>query len=277
MKRNTFVFVLSVFLLSACNLGATQTSVASTQVPESAIQTAIAQTQAAEGPAEIPADTLAPTVTVTAAPTEVAPTATPEFSPYGEENFDTDKSSWSYYVVSGDPVQFSEGLVPGGTSDIQNGYLNFEFNKLQVWTYAYYNRFTHQDVRIDTRVANLGLNTNMLTLFCRYDPKIGWYEFNITSGGLYSILAAQTYGGSSVSYITLADGGSNNINMGTEENELALVCKKNTLSVFINGKLAKEVTDSLNYMVSGYSGVSASSFDALPVKAGFDWVKLSEP
>jgi len=50
-----------------------------------------------------------------------------------------------------------------------------------------------------------GKNTNSVSLICNYSDEEGWYEFNITNGGKYTLSAYFEQDGE---YKFLADGGS---------------------------------------------------------------------
>ena len=111
---------------------------------------------------------------------------------------------------------------------------------------------------------------------CRYKPEVGWYEFNIANNGLYWIYYAKVRAEDGyVNYIPISEGGSNKIKQGLEVNEYSIICKGDTLTLYINDNLTKETTD--NQLTSGKVGVSLSSFAQLPTKVNFDWVKISQP
>jgi hypothetical protein len=61
-----------------------------------------------------------------------------------------------------------------------------------------YDPYVYEDVRIDARVINRGVNNNNVSLVCRYTDS-GWYEFNIANNGLYWIYAAEVSAGGNVS------------------------------------------------------------------------------
>ena len=154
--------------------------------------------------------------------------------------------------------------------------MTVDLNEKNLWVYATYDPFEYEDVRVDTRVTNRGVNNNNVSLICRYTED-GWYEFNIANNGLYWILAASVDGSKKVSYGTVYNGGSNDIKAGKETNEYTAICKGRTLSLFINGNEARTITDNKYAITSGNVGVSVSSFDTLPVTVDIDWVKISEP
>lgn len=258
--KKTYIFMLITVLLVGC------------QPSESIVQTAIAQTQIVTGAtatSQISTSTVVPTSTN-------VPTATPEFLQYYTEDFEVDNKSWSYFFLDGNSYNMRDGIGTAALIDIQDGFLNFEFTVKRAYAYAYYNRFTYKDVRVDTKVSNLGGNDNFLTAICRYAPEAGWYEADVSSGGLYWIYAAKI-NNNHVDYYKLADGGINSLKQGKDDNILSFVCKEKSLSISVNGKMIKEVIDNQSYFSEGYSGVSASSANHLPVNVKFDWVEISQP
>lgn len=246
------------------------------QPSEQAVKTAIAQTLAV-APTETPTLTQTPLPTSTPKPTEVLMTPTPEFLQFYMEEFENDLQSWSYFVIEGKSHNLIKGQGESAKINIRDGYLVFDLLAKRLYGYSYYNRFQYANVRLETKVQNLGGNDNFITLLCRYIPDVGWYEFNIQSNGLYSIYGVETSSDGHITYKMIADGGSNRIKQGKDSNEFGVVCNEQVLTLYINGKLIKEVINNNISLESGYAGVSASSIEILPIKAKFDWVKISEP
>lgn len=92
-------------------------------------------------------------------------------------------------------------------------------------------------VRVEVRAENRGTNNNNISMICRYDIEEGWYEVNVTNGGLYNILYGKWDNSrTSATYTRLADGGSTLIKAGKDVNTYAFVCRGRTLILFINGE-----------------------------------------
>ncbi len=66
--------------------------------------------------------------------------------------------------------------------------LVFDFDTKQLYTYLFYEPFEYENVALEARVENRGMNDNNISLICRYSEDEGWYEFNIANSGLYNIL-----------------------------------------------------------------------------------------
>ena len=233
----------------------------------------------AVAPDEAPAveePTSAPVEDVAPPPTEVPPTNVPEPTTppptptpqrFFTEEFDGDLSNWDYVYFADDESGFD--ITP------ENGRLVFDINGEYNYVYSFYTGQTYDDVRLETEVNNRGANTNNVSLVCRLDLDEGWYEFNISSGGLYTFYAYDIFG--DTGYNELASGGVQNIKTGKETNLYAVECRGKTLTLYVNGKEIKSFDDNKFVFKEGMVGVSVSSFDILPVKVEFEWLKIMEP
>jgi hypothetical protein len=143
--------------------------------------------------------------------------------------------------------------------------------------YLLYGAYSYQDLKLETSYDNRGVNSNAVSLVCRYDPKIGWYEFNVTNSGLYNIYAMEVLGDGKYRYNRLANGGSFAIKQGKGVNEFSAICKGQELTLYINGEKAATAIDSKYSFGEGQVGVGVASFDVVPVTISTDWFKVSEP
>jgi hypothetical protein len=161
---------------------------------------------------------------------------------------------------------------------VDNGFWVFDLGGRDMWVYSMYQPETYADVRIDVRAQNRGDNTNNISIICRYSEDEGWYEFNMYNSGLYDIFYARwKVRGVQASYFLIADGGSTAIHQGKEVNDYSVVCKDDTLSLFINGNEVQTISQKMYVLHEGQVGVGVSSFDRLPVRVDFDSVQISEP
>jgi S1-C subfamily serine protease len=184
---------------------------------------------------------------------------------YFTEEFDGDLPNWSSFFFGDNDNDFNIAT--------ENSQMVIDITQPQTYVYVNYDPYTYTDVRVDAEAENMGNNDNNISLYCRLQDKVGWYEFNISSGGLWDILR---YDEQTSKYVALYNGGSYNINIGKgKPNTFSLICQGNTISAYINDKLVRSVTD---YNLSeGTVGVSASSFDSGSAIVGFNWVTISEP
>ena len=178
-------------------------------------------------------------------------------------DFDGGLDSWRYFLMS--------GKDDGFTLETAGSRLRFDIEDKSTWVYLYYTDYEYTDVRIDTVAENLGMNTNNVSLFCRYSDD-GWYEFNIANNGEFWIYYYDT---SIDNYRLLWSGGSNAINMGKDINEYTAFCVGNELALYINGVEAKTVTH--KNLKSGLVGLSVSSFDVTPITVEFDKFSVTAP
>jgi len=260
--RPLFLFVVFVLLVGlACNAGSSDT-------PAQPEQPAQQPNQPSQPEAPAPTD-------VPVEPTEVPPTEAPAAQEYFTEEFDSN-DNWSYFVIDGSNSTITEEDDPKMQLFTENSSLSFDLGAENLWVYVTYDPYEYENVRVDTRVVNRGVNNNNVSLICRYTEG-GWYEFNIANNGLYWIFAASVSSDDKVSYGLVYSGGSNKIKSGKETNEYTAICDGRTLSLYINGSEARTVTENKYGLTSGSVGVSVSSFDTLPVAVDIDWVQISEP
>jgi hypothetical protein len=223
--------------------------------------------------------TTEPIVIVEPSPTIEQPSATPttkveepvqetEEAPpaYFTEEFEGNIDSWTYFLMNGD-----ENKMDLYTD---NGRLVFDLQGTYQYVYVLYDEYYYPEVRIDVVAENRGKNTNNVSLICNYSERDGWYEFNISNGGLYDILV---YSEIDKAYFGLQSGGSTNINMGRAVNQYTAICEGNRLALYINGVLEKEVVDNKYNLKEGQVGVSVSSFDVIPILVEVDSFSISLP
>jgi len=258
-----FFFSLLLIVGMACSFG----SQPATQAPPP------------EQPIQVDNPTAAPPLPTEVPPTEAPPpTATeppvPQAQQFFTEEFDTPLSNdWSVFTIT-DPNASDLEKV---TVEADGGNLVWNFDSEYVYYYLFYNAFTYEDVQVEARADNRGKNNNNISLICRYDEEVGWYEFNIANNGLYDILYAQVLDNGKIRWNRIANGGSNAINQGKEVNEYSITCQGDELTLNINGDEVISIKDKKYGLRSGQAGISVSSFDVLPVLIEMDWLKISEP
>jgi hypothetical protein len=163
------------------------------------------------------------------------------------------------------------------TVEAEGGNLVWDFESEFVYYYLIYTAFEYEDVTVELQADNRGRNSNNISLICRYDPEVGWYEFNIANSGLYDIYYAEVDKNGDIGYNLITNGGSNAIKQGKEINEYSITCDGTELSLRINGDEVKTITEKKYALRGGQVGMSVSSFDVLPIQIEMDWFKISEP
>ncbi|MBI5965630.1 MAG: hypothetical protein HY863_19310 [Chloroflexi bacterium] len=232
-------------------------------------------------PAPQPPAQSEPTTAVVDPAVETSPTLPPEQTftnaqQFFTEEFDGNMDAWKYLVVNGSKSQVIDGIV--GLMSVRpiGGLLIFDLQGPGAWIYATYEPFNYSSVRLDVRVNNRGSNNNNVSLICRKSDA-GWFEFDIASNGLYEILYGQILPDNTAAYTPIADGGSNKIKPGLQENEYGIVCQDNTLILYINGTETRRLEDKKYLLPEGKVGISVSSFRDVPVIVDFYWAKISQP
>jgi hypothetical protein len=159
----------------------------------------------------------------------------------------------------------------------QDGKLTFELYSSNAWMYAVYGAYEYQTVHVEARIESTGSNSNYMGLICHYSEQNGWMEFNMSSDGSYTVLHGRWLGEGIASYMPVAEGESEYINVGNGANEMGLDCLEDTLQLYINGKLFRNIDLSRFEMDGGKIGLAVASFEEVPVTLAFDWVKVGRP
>lgn len=189
----------------------------------------------------------------------------------GEVYFETDFKDgldyWDSFILNGDPEDVDISTATGVFSITIDGpqvYAYYIFNPNNLMQVA--------DVVLETTAENQAATTNNVSLVCRYKENIGWYEFNVTSGGLYFI---NRFDGITGEYVQLARGGSFDINMGQRTNEITARCISDQLTLIVNGEQLRTVQDDI--LKEGMVGLSVSSFGNYPVVIEISEFRASVP
>ncbi len=193
-------------------------------------------------------------------------TSTDSNEPFRVEEFDNYSDWWTWFLTNGN----------GDYTDIyfDEGRMKFDLTDTDIYAYLVYGEYIYEDVYLHALVENRGKNSNSISLLCRYDENKGWYEANIGSDGLYDILrfdGSVDTGG----YKMLTSGGSNNIRTGMEYNEYTFSCNGSTLTLWINGVQTNSIKD--NSFKEGLIGISASSYNVVPINVEFESLEIGVP
>jgi hypothetical protein len=246
-----FVLILSI----ACGLPLGNNN-SPTAKPQVIVVTATPEKQA---PTEAP-------IVETEVVTE-APVTSSEAKDFFIDEFDDNMDNYSWFDMGSGDEEGKMNLL------YEEGQLKFELNDYNLWPYVMYEPYTYTDVRIDVEAENWGRNQNSVTLICRYDEDLGWYEFNIANDGTWFIAYYDAM--IAKGYITLYDGGSTAIKMGRDTNVYSAVCQGQNLTLFINGVKTRTVEH--KDLKEGLVGVGVSSYDNYPINVYFNWLEISQP
>jgi hypothetical protein len=215
-----------------------------------------------------------PAATPTQAQPDAAPTNTdapppPPTSEFFTEEFDSDPGSdWVTDIIGPGAEAHADSVV----TSFDSSRFRIELPEDQLYFYYTYTGQSYEDVRVDLRADNRGVNSNNVSLTCRGSDD-GWYEWSVGSDGLW-FLYAVTDG-----FNLISNGGTTSLKQGKEVNEYTMICEGKTISMFVNGVELKlsPVTDNTYGLRDGSVGFNISSIDVTPVIVEVDWFKVSEP
>jgi hypothetical protein len=159
----------------------------------------------------------------------------------------------------------------------ENSSLILQMDSQFTWVYGVYGAEDYDDIRVDARFTNQGGSPASIGLICRYSETDGWLEYDISTDGTYAVLYGQWLASGIADYLPILSASSNAIHPSGASQEIGLLCSGNSLSLFIDQTLVRNVDVSRYELTSGKVGLTASSFENTPVIAAFDWVKVSEP
>ena len=219
-----------------------------------------------------PTNPPAPVVTEappTEAPVVAPPTEAPVVSKFFTEEFDQDPGSdWAIDIL-GPGADAHKDTVK---VDFNDGVMRVELPEQDLYYYYTYSGFSYDNVRVDLRADNRGVNSNNISLTCRVSDE-GWYEWSVGSDGLWYLYAVTD------KYNDIASGGTTFLKLGKEVNEFTLICNDKKISMFVNGQEIKQspVTDNKFVLREGSVGFNISSISKVPVIVEVQWFKISEP
>jgi hypothetical protein len=214
------------------------------------------------------AATLTPSPPATATQTLTpAPTLTPTPVPlFFTEEFNTDLGAW---------VSFQTGGAEAPIVGLKNDLLRIDFQSPNTWYYAIHNAHEYSNIFVSAKF--LGTPTGSIGVICDYSESNGWYEFNLASDGIYNVLFGQWLAVGIAQYTPIATNTTEYLKAGKLDYEIGLTCQGNILLLHINGKLFRKLDVTRYGLAGGRIGITASSFEEVPMIATFDWVKVEEP
>ncbi len=224
-----------------------------------------------------PAASLFPTATLlptSIPPTDMpAPTPTLEPSPTPFPQFFTNEfdSSLAGWVI----LQAGNDSVPNIRTE--NSRLFLQMDAPYTWVYALYGPQDYDNIRVDTKFVNNAMSPASIGLICNYSDTDGWLEYNVSTDGTYNVLFGKWLSNGVADYLPVLNGSSNQVQQSGAEQQIGMTCSNGNLGLYINEALIRNVDVSHYELASGKVGVTASSYENIPVVASFDWVKVSEP
>jgi hypothetical protein len=214
--------------------------------------------------------TPAASATLTSIASPLAVTATGTLAPAPRaftQNFDVSSPYWEFLQIDNGPS------APGPA--FQAGSMVFDLPVANQWTADIYAPQEYADVRVEARMEFAPGGKGAAGIICRYGRNSGWYEFNIYPDQSYTLLFGQWLAEGVARYTPLIMSESEKIQGGV--NEIGLWCEGNILTPYVNGTQLRKRQEKAFVLTSGEIGVTAASFEDLPVTISYDWVQVSEP
>jgi hypothetical protein len=202
--------------------------------------------------------TFTPSITATITST---PTVVPLFF---TEEFNADLNAWTFFQTGGKTI---------ASTALENDTLHLNIPSPYTWYYGIHKSHTYQNVSVSAKFT--GTPSGSMGLICRYSDS-GWYEFNIASDRTYSVLFGQRLSDGIAQYTPIATAEGQYLQAGNLDYEIGLACQDNNLLLYINDKLFRKLDVAHYGLTEGNIGITASSFEEIPMTATFDWVKVNE-
>jgi len=120
-------------------------------------------------------------VTVPASP-EPSPTPEPSSTPlprFFTNGFDSSLAGWVILQAGNDSIPDIE---------TEDGWLLLQMDSPYTWLHAIYGAQDYADVRVDVQFENRASGPASIGLMCGYSEEDGWFEFNVSTDGTYSVL-----------------------------------------------------------------------------------------
>jgi hypothetical protein len=185
---------------------------------------------------------------------------------YFTEEFSTDMNAWASFQTGGEQIPAVK---------LENDSLRIDISSPDTWYYAIHGAHDYSEVFVSAKFSSTP--SGSMGLMCDYSESNGWYEFNIASDGTYNVLFGQWLAPGIAQYSPITTDTTEYIHAGTLDYEIGMTCIENTILLHVNGKLFRKLDVTYLGLTGGKVGVTASSFEEIPMIAIFDWFKVSEP
>ena len=189
--------------------------------------------------------------------------STPESGVLLQDDFSEPGSGW-------DRVNEAEG-----STDYQDGGYRIFVNEINYSVWANPNQASYTDVRVEVDARKIGgEDDNEFGIICRHADAGNYYAAVISSDGFFGFWR-RTDGGdlAIIGYDQMQT--SDAIHLGSESNHIRLDCVGSTLTLYSNGQMVGEASDST--IPSGDVGLYAGTFDVAGTDVLFDDFIVYEP
>lgn len=202
----------------------------------------------------------------------------------GEIDFDNLQSGDILYATDFDSEAVLDDwfylTIPDGQegfySYVEGGYFGIGVEDTDTTVYYFYDPLymprRNADVLVETATNNVGdVRNNNISVICRASEE-GWYEFSLTSSGLWYIWKYDENG-----YTSLANGGVPGYNKNDTEYVLSATCIGEELTFYLDGVQLKNAQISDRSFDEGGVGVSLYAENVSGVEVEFDWFQAIVP
>jgi hypothetical protein len=187
------------------------------------------------------------------------------------------------FEVSGDwDDDWFSLVIPSRSEELyslymENGYLYIQVDAKSTTVYAIYEPLfmprDEADVLVETSFDNVGdVRNNNISVLCRVTEE-GWYEFSLTSSGLWYIYKYEVESG----FTTLFNGGVPNYNKNITAHVISATCIGDELTFYLDGEMLKNAQVNDRSFDSGGVGVSVYAANVAGVEVEFDWFQALVP
>jgi hypothetical protein len=159
----------------------------------------------------------------------------------------------------------------------ENSTLRLQIDSPYTWQYFLYGPFDYANVYLETEFVNSALTPGSAGLICHYSEADGWLEYNVSTDGTYNVLYGRWLDTGIADYLPVIDGTSKEVKQSGETQHIGMDCSGTTLRLYINGIIIRNVEVSSYNLGQGKAGLTASSYENVPVVVVFDSVTVSEP
>lgn len=226
---------------------------------------------------------ITPTVSITenvalttAAPSTTQSTATPVPTPTRIRAFFTEEFDAGYPENYWQSFNLGRGDLSKLVMQQEDDHLLFDLGDEDIYIYYMYTPYTYTNTSIKLKAENRGSNNNNVSLVCRMNNEASnWYEYSVTSGGLWSLFAMDND-----MYHILGSGGTNVLQQGQATNEYQMVCDGNQITLTINGTKVTTITETKYGFSEGFVGFNISSlkdYSVLPITVAVDSFTIDRP
>lgn len=181
------------------------------------------------------------------------------------EEFIDEITGWSNFLQgNNNTIRYARYYQEGGK-------LIFDIDAVDTGLYLIYEDHSYVNVEMKVSAENI-LTRSSISLICGYSETRGWYEFNISTQGTYTLRKFDAQGKSTI----IRQGGSRSIRVGQDVNDYTLNCiASKSISFSVNNTKVIEEADF--YVPVGRAGIAVWVTDLHPIRVEIDKITIKNP